>query len=365
MKDLLKILDKYILEKYLKTFGFTLLMFTMVTVIVDFSGKTGDFVTEPVSFKQIIVDYYLNFIPHISLILFPLYALISVIFFTSRLAYDSEIISVFNAGVSFKRLLKPYLYGAIILAVIQLIAGHIIVPNGNKTRLAFEYKYIWKFSDKGKTDNVHLFIDPNNKVFIQYYRKDDSSATDFRLETFKDGKLVRLLKANSIYWKGAPNKWQMYDYQIRTFDGLKESLFVSNGRALDTTINITPKDFVKYNNQKEMMTSGELYDYIQKDKIRGEGLSKNYEIEVNRRTSEPISIIILTILGVAIAARKVRGGVGLHLAMGIALGAIFIFLSKVSQTFAALPFIPTVFAVWIPNLIFGTIAYYLVRQAQT
>jgi lipopolysaccharide export system permease protein len=365
LKNALKILDRYLLGKYLKTFGFTLLMFTMITVVIDFSGKTEDFITEPVSIKQILFDYYLNFVPHISLVLFPLYALISVIFFTSRLAYDSEVISVFNAGVSFKRFLRPYLYGAVILATIQLIAGHVMVPNGNKKRLAFEYKYIWKYSDKGKTDNVHLFIDSTTKVFIQYYRKEDSSATDFRLETFKGGKLVKILKANNIYWKGFPNKWQIYDYQIRSFDGLNEKIFVSKGRALDTTINITPKDFVKYQNEKEMMTSMELYNYIQKDRIRGEGLSKSYEIEMNRRTSEPISIIILTILGVAIAARKVRGGVGLHLALGIGLGAIFIFLSKVSQTFAALPFIPTLLAVWIPNLIFAIIALLLVNRAQT
>ncbi len=361
---MLKSLDKYILRKFLMTFLFTVLIFTLIAVVIDISDKISEFFEEDVTFYEIIVDYYINWIPYIITQLIPLYVLIAVIFFTSRMAYDSEIISVLNAGVSFGRMMRPYLVGSILIAGFHLFANHFLVPKGNKTRLDFEHTYIWKKSDKAKTNDIHMFIGPDEKIFIRRYRKKDVEAVDFRIEYFKNDELVKLLKAKKAKWLSPPNFWQLDKYEIRTFDGLKESILVEHGEKLDTTINMYPEDFVRYLNQKEMMTSPELQEFIDLERARGLGNTKVFEIEIHKRTAEPIASIILTLIGMAVAARKVRGGMGLHLAIGMALGALFIFLSKFSKTFSTNQDLPAVLGVWIPNIIFLVVAFFLISKAQ-
>jgi lipopolysaccharide export system permease protein len=364
MNKYLKILDRYIIRTYLTSFAFVMLMLSAIACVIDLGEKFEDFKEDHVPLKMIVVDYYLNFIPHINALLFPIIALISVVFFTSRMAYNSEIISILNAGVSFRRLMRPYLIGAGILTCIHLIFNHLIVPSGNKKRLEVEHKHVWKHQDKGKTDNVHLFLNPQTAVFIGSYRKSDTTMRDFRIEKFdKNGQLESVLKAESGAWKGEPNHWKFLNLQRRYFNGLTESL-QTNIVELDTTIDILPDDFVRYTNQNEMMTTSELNYEVQKLERRGVGQTKSYEIEMQRRTSEPFTIIILTIIGMALAARKVRGGMGLHLALGIGIGAIFIFLSKFSVTFATQPGVPAWFGVWIPNFVFGGLAAYLASKAQ-
>lgn len=360
----LTIFDKYIIKKYLTTFAFTVLIFTMIAVVVDFSEKVEDFIEDKPPLRAILFDYYLNFIPHINSLLFPLYALISVIFFTSRMAYDSEIISVFSAGISFQRFLKPYMIAASVIAFLHLVGNHYFIPEGNKRRLEFEHTYVWHNNDKGKTDNVHMFLDPNTKVYIRYYRKRDTVARDFRVEKFKNGELEYVLKAATAQWLGRPNKWRLTDYEIHTFNGLNETITRSMGRDLDTTYNLTPEDFVRFIDQKEMMTSGEISDYIASQNSRGMGNTKALEIEMQRRTADPFTIFILTLIGASVAARKVRGGIGFHLALGMALGAVFIFLSKFSATFATGDSIPALVGVWIPNVFFLGVAAFLFTRAQ-
>jgi lipopolysaccharide export system permease protein len=359
----ISILDKYIIKKYLTTFGFIVLILTLIACVIDFSEKADVFTKGEISKKEIFFGHYINFIPHISTLLFPLYALISVIFFTSRMASNSEIISIFNAGVSFQRLMRPYLIAGGLIAITHLFLNHLIVPRGNKERLRIEHTYITKTSDKGKTENIHMFLDANTKVFIGYFRKSDTTARDFRIEQYEKGELRHIIKAENAEWKGYPNKWKLTQVQRRTLNGLDESLQI-NIQFIDTTLNIQPEDFVRYHNQNEMFTTPELLKEINKLEERGMGNTKPYEIEVQRRTSEPFTIIILTLIGMALAARKVRGGIGLHLAMGIGLGAIFIFLSKFSVTFAMQPDVPAIVGVWVPNIIFGAVAAYLVANAQ-
>ncbi len=359
----LKILDRYIIRKYLTTFGFSVFIFTLIACVIDYSEKADAFKHENLKFSKIFIDYFIHYIPHINMLLLPLYALIAVIFFTSRMAYDSEIISIFNAGVSFKRLMRPYLISASLIALLHLFFNHVVVPAGNKKRLGFEHKYITKTQDKGKTENVHMFLDPNTKIFISYYRKNDSTARDFRMESYENGELKRILKAENCSWQRYPNIWRLQNIQERTFNDMKESIKI-NPSFVDTAINFTPDDFVRFTNQNEMLTTSELYSEIDKLNSRGMGNTKGYEIEINRRTAEPFTILILTFMGMAIAARKVRGGIGFHLALGMGLGAIFIFLSKFSATFATQPNISALVGVWIPNLIFAGIAAFLVSRAQ-
>ncbi|MCB0568425.1 MAG: LptF/LptG family permease [Phaeodactylibacter sp.] len=361
---MLKKLDIYIIRKFLSTFFFVVLIFTMISVIIDFSEKVEKFIEEPITKKEILIDYYPNFILYIDGLLWPLFTLIAVIFFTSRMAYNSEIISIFNAGVSFRRLMRPYLFAAGFITILHLLGNHYFIPKGNKIRLDIVYTYIWRDDDKGKTQDVHMFLSPDTKIYVNYFRKRDSTARKFRLEKFKDGELAYLLKANSAEWEGPPDKWKLRDYEIRTFNDMQEQLIVGRGKEIDTTIAFTPSDFVDYKEQQTMMTTPELSEYIATQKRRGVGNTEKYLIEKYRRTAEPFTILILTLIGLSIAARKVRGGIGLHLAMGIGIGALFIFFSRFAVVFATGQAIPPLMGIWFPNILFTAVAIVLVRNAQ-
>ncbi|GJM31768.1 MAG: membrane protein [Saprospiraceae bacterium] len=361
---MLKKIDWYIIKKFLTTFFFTVLIFSMISVIIDFSEKIEKFIEEPITKYEILVEYYPNFVIFIAGLLWPLFTLIAVVFFTSRMAYNSEIISIFNAGVSFRRFMRPYLVAAFFISGLHFIGNHYFIPLGNKKRLNIEHTYISRDNDKGKTRDVHMFLSPDTKVYVNTYRKRDSTARNFRIERFKGNELVYLLKAATAEWQGPPNHWKLRSYEIRTFDGLKESLVVGRGQEIDTTINLRPDDFVDYTEQQSMMTSVELRGFIQDRRNRGMGNTEKYEIELYRRTAEPFTIFILTIIGVSIAARKVRGGIGLHLAIGVAIGAIFIFLSRFAIVFATGQLLPPLIGIWLPNLVFSVVAVYLVLNAQ-
>lgn len=361
---MLKKLDSYIIRKFISSFFFVALLFTLIAVIVDFSDKVEEFIDEPVTIKQVLIDYYFNFTLWINGLLWPLYVLIAVIFFTSRMAYNSEIISILGAGVSFRRMMAPYLAAALFIMGIHFLGNHIIIPKGNKSKLEFERSYVWQDSDRGKVEHVNMFIGPQDKIYVRYYRKKDSTAVDFQLDHFEGQKIVSIMKAKTAIWQGPPNFWKLKNYEIRTFDGMKETLRVGGKEPLDTSFNLTPNDFVTYNNQKEMMTTPQLRAYIKEEAQRGVNNTLIYQIEISRRSADPITILILTFIGMAIASRKVRGGMGLHLAIGIALGAVYIFLSRFSITFATSEAIPPTLGVWLPNIIFGTIAIYLISRAQ-
>ncbi len=359
---MIKIIDKYIVVKYLQTFFFTVLIFSMIGVVIDFSDKVEEFIDKSIPLKLVVFDYYLNWMLWLNGLLFPLYAMIAVIFFTSRLAFNSEIISILNAGVSFKRLLVSYFMGAGIIFILHFVGNHYVIPLGNKVHFDFQNKYIWeKISDKGKKSNVHIFIGPEAKIYVNYFSR-DSVITDLRLEKIRDNKVVSLLRAKRAEWKGPPNKWLLKNYERRKFRGMKET--IETGEELDTIINMSPADFVEYTNQKEMMTTPELQAYIAKERERAARNLKTYEVELFRRSADPFTILILTVIGVSVASRKVRGGVGLHLALGISIGAIFIFLSRFSETFAINQSLPAILGVWLPNIVFGVIAFILFLLAQ-
>jgi lipopolysaccharide export system permease protein len=361
---MIKKIDWYIIRKYFSSFFFVALIFSLIAVVVDFSYNVEEFIDEPVTVKQVAVDYYLNFVLWINGLLWPLCSLIAVIFFTSRLAYNSEIISILNAGVSFRRLMRPYLLAALVISGLHLTANHLVIPEGNKKKIDFEHSYIWKDSDRGKVKNVHMFIGPQEKVYVRYFRKRDSSALDLRLEFFEDNELKSYIKAKSADYLSDTDQWRLKTYEIRTFEGMDESLVIGRGKTLDTTFNLHPRDFVRYNNQKEMMTTPELKAYKAEEKQRGVANTRIYDIEKQRRTADAVTILILTLIGVAVASRKVRGGMGLHLAIGIGLGAIFIFLSRFSITFAMNQAVSPTVGVWLPNMMFFLIALGLIFRAQ-
>ena len=357
-------IDWYILRKFMSTFFFTVLIFTMITVIIDFSEKVEKFIESDITKMEIVFGYFPNFIIFIYGLLFPLFTLISVVFFTSRMANNSEVLSIFNAGVSFGRLLRPYLIGAVFIAIIHAAGSHYFIPEGTKTRLDLEHKYFDPNRDQGKQRNIHMFLDPETKAYINFWRKRDSTIRGFRLERFSDNELVYLLKASSAEWLEAPDKWRLINYEVRTFNGLEETILSGQGEQMDTTLNMQPGDFIDYKDQHSMMTTTELSRYISKQRSRGVGNTAKYEAEFWRRTAEPVTVLILTLIGVAVAARKVRGGLGIHLAVGILLGALFLILSRFASVFAAGQALPVAISVWLPNLFFGAVATLLIIKAQ-
>jgi lipopolysaccharide export system permease protein len=361
---MLKTLDKYIIKKYIGTFLFTVLLITMVSVVIDFSEKIAKFLDQPLTAKQIIFDYYLPFIPWINGLLWPLFALIAVIFFTSRMARNSEIISILNAGVSFRRMMVPYFIAGLLISLALWGLNNFVIPKSSKLKIEFESEYLRKSQRSTLSYDVHFFLEPNAKVYIRYYRERDSSAQTFRLEKYQDGNLSYLLKANRLKLKEPPNVWTLKDYEIRTIDGLNETLLVASGKSMDTTFNFTPKDFIRYSKQMEMMTSRDLVDFIEIEKSRGLGQAKKFQIELHRRTADPVTVLILTLIGVAVASRKVRGGMGFHLAIGIILGAGFVVLSKFAVTFANNLSLSPGLGVWTPNIFFSFVALFLAAKAQ-
>lgn len=356
-------LDRYLIQKYLSTFSFSLLICTLISMAIDFSDKVKSFIEKPCTFKEVMVDYYLGFVLNMAGLLLPLYTLIAVVFFTSRLAFNSEILSILNAGVSFQRLLRPYLLAGAAVALLHLSLNHYLIPLANKSRLKFERAYVWTEQEKGKKANVHFLVAPDTKVYIQGYDKNRQTATGLRLENFKGSRLVSILDAQSATWKANPNRWELTNYSVRSFDGIKEK-YQRFTAPLDTAINLEPQDFIWYHNQNEEMTTGELRSAIGRDRSRGLLTSRNYEIELHRRTADAFTIIILTIIGLAVAGRQVRGGMGLHLAIAIGVGAMYILLSKFAVSFASSGTVPVALGMWIPNIIFSIVAVWLVSRAQ-
>lgn len=358
-------LDRYIIRKYLSTFFFTCLLFTIIAITINFSEHIEKFVDKPVTKREIIFDYYLNFIPYINGLLWPIFSLIAVIFFTSRMARNTEVVAMLNAGMSYWRFLRPYLISAFLLAGIYLIGNHFFFPRGNKTMMTFENKYVFPNNFKVKTNNIHLFIGPGSKVHINNYLTKDSSGTGLRLEQYDSLKLTFLLYARQFEYLLKEKKWRLRDYNIRQWDEQgKETFFSGKNMTLDTAIALYPSDFYYYTNDKEMMTSAELLRFIQYEQERGIGFSRVMRSEYHRRWAEPFTIVILTLIGAAISSRKQRGGMGLNLAIGVLIGALFVFMSKFALTFSTNLYMNPMLAMWLPNLIFGSVAAWLISKAQ-
>ncbi len=356
-------LDRYIIRNYLTTFVFVLGVFTLISMAIDFSDKVQSFIEKPCTLKNIVVDYYAGWIFHMASLILPVYTLVAVVFFTSRLAFNSEILSILNAGVSFRRLMRPYLIAGGTVALFHLTLNHFVVPKLNKSRLWFEHTFVWTDQEKGRTANVHFLTSPDTKVFIRGYNKNNKTANGLRLERFEGSRVISILEADNATWTDSTSRWTIPNYSVRTFDGLREG-YKRFTTPLDTMINLSPQDFVFYQNQNQEMTTTELRAEINRSRSRGLTNSRSYEIEMHRRTADAATNIILTIIGLAVAGRKVRGGMGLHLALGIGIGALFILLSKFAVSFASSGTVPVALGMWIPNIVFGTVALWLASKAQ-
>jgi len=360
----LKKLDIYIIKKYLSSFFFTMLLISMIAVVIDFSEKIHRFIDNDLSLLDVLTQYYLPFIPWINGLMWPLFSLIAVIFFTSRLAKNSEIIASLSSGISFYRLMVPYLISAFVIAGLMWFGKNYLIPHSCKMKNDFENEYLTKKHQSTLNSDVHIYLNPLEKVYIRYYKKRDSTANVFRLEKFNEGKLTEILKAEKLEFKEDPNEWTLKDYERRKFTELNESIVIAKGETLDTILDLTPKDFIRNNKIMENMTTGDLIEYISREQGKGLDTGKNFLVEYHQRSSQPFSIIILTIIGLAVSSRKVRGGMGLHLAIGVILGAAFVLVSEFSATFSINLTLSPAFGAWLPNIIFAIIAFFLIRFSQ-
>lgn len=362
---MLTILDRYIIKKYLGTFFFACFLITMVSIVIDFSDKINRFIDQDLSVKQILVDYYLNFIPWINGLLWPLFALISVVFFTSRLARNTEIIPMLGSGISFNRLVIPYLISSSLIAGALWYGTNYLIPKTTKHKNEFEAEHLSRSKKQNLSNNIHFFISPDSKIFIKHYKNRDSTAQNFRLENYDSlGVLTDLIQADKIAYKEHPDVWSLENYVKRGFDELDESIVLGQSEKLDTALNFKPSDFTHYTKQMEMMTTAELKDYITVEASRGLDNTKKYQIELQRRMADPFTIIIMTLIGMSVASKKVRGGMGLHLAVGVVIGSAYVILSKFSKTFAENLSVSAEIGMWAPNFVFGLIAIALILNAQ-
>jgi lipopolysaccharide export system permease protein len=331
-----------------------------IAIVFDISEKIDDFLEKEAPMRAIVFDYYLNFIPFFGNLFSPLFVFISVIYFTSRMASQTEIVAILSSGVSFKRLLVPYMVGAAILASISLYLNNYVIPHSNTTRIAFETKYI-KNPFIYKNKHVHRQIAPGEFIYFESFNNIDKIGYQFSFEKFKDGKLTYKLLSDRVIWDSVKTKWTVESYFIRHIDGMNER--VESGFQKDTVFAFTPDEFSRRSNYIETMDTGELNKFIKQEQSRGSEEVPFYLVEKYRRTSFPFATFILTIIGVSLSSRKVRGGIGVQIGAGILLSFTYIMFMQVSQTFATNGNMPAILAVWIPNIFFSIIAAYLLRSA--
>ena len=353
MRFRVKKIDRYLIRKYLATFFFTCLLFSIIALVIEISQKLENLLQTDVSMVRIFTDYLLHFIPWINGLLWPLFALISVVFFTSRLARDTEFIAMLSTGMSLRRLLMPYMVAAIFISGVHWVLSHYIIPISSDQRLTFEYTYIRPDRVEGRTQDVHFFLTPDQKIFIRFYSRSDTLCRDVRIETFDENRnLVEVLKARTMRMLEAPDKWRINDYEVRVLEEGREEYRIHRGEHIDTILNLLPDDFTTFRKDREMMTSPQLLAFLEREESKGVGRSPLVVAEYYRRTADPFSILILTLIGFSLASRKVRGGMGIHLAAGVVLGAMFVFISKFSITYATSPGSNILLSIWLPNIIF-------------
>ena len=353
-------LDWYIVKKFLGTFFFTLALILLIVIVFDISEKIDDFLESEVTIKSIIMDYYLNFIPYFGNLFSPLFIFISVIFFTSKMANDTEIIAILNSGMSFRRLLKPFMISAVVLGVLSFVLGNFIIPSSNSERINFENKYL-KSKRYSRAKNIHMQIQPGQYIYMESFNSTRNIGYKFTLENFKNGKLASKLKSDYIQYDTLSHKWTINKYEVREFSDNGE--IISNGTSIDTILNLSAHDFTKRKSLVETMNMFELNDYIADEELKGSEQLVYHKIEKHKRVAFPFASIILTLIAVAIASRRTRGGIGIHLGIGILIAFTYILFMQVSTTFATNSNLAPALAVWIPNLCYMVLASVLLYKA--
>lgn len=360
-KPNLSILDLYIIKKFLGTFFFTIALIVAIAVVFDLSEKIDNFLENEAPFSKILFDYYLNFIPYFAVLFSPLFTFVTVIYFTSRLAYSTEIIAILSSGVSFNRLLVPYLISAFGLTLFAFSLNNFVIPHANARKLAFEDTYYHKTAKVVREKNIHKQIEPGIIIFLESFDTHNNVGRKFSIEKFTNGVLKSKLLADEIRWDSLKNKWTIINYYNREF--IDDSQVITQGRTIDTTLSLSPEEFRRRDNVFEAMNLGELNRFIKEQKMQGTEDIDAYLIEKHRRFSFPFSAFILTIIGVSVSSKKAKGGIGMQLGIGLLISFSYIMFMQFSSQFAIKGSLSPFIAVWIPNFVFAVVAVFLYRLA--
>lgn len=354
-----KVIDRYIIKKFLGTYVFSIMLLLAIVVMFDINEKLDAFLRAPL--RATIVDYFVNFLPYFANQFSPLFTFIAVIFFTSKLASHNEIVAMLSTGMSFRRMLRPYLFSALVIAVSTWVLGAYIIPPANVKRIDYTNTYVKnKRVDYGA--NIMLMVAPGEIAFIGRYDALAKNGSRFQLESFNEDKqLTSRLTAQSIRWDTLYS-WRVYDYVIRDFHDNRE--YIRRGASLDTVIPFEPRDFLIATNDHEKMTTPELAQYIERQQQRGVANIQSFEVEYHRRYAMTAAAFILTVIGMALSARKVKGGLGLNIGIGLVLSFSYILFMAITQSFAYSGLTSPMIAMWIPNVIYGIIAIILYSRAQ-
>ena len=355
-------LDKYIVTKFISTFFVALLLIIGIVIIFDISERIDDFVEKEAPLRAIIFDYYVNFVPYFMNMFSPLFVFITVIFFTSKMAADSEIVAILSCGISFHRMMVPYIFSATLIAILSLCLNLFVIPDANKTRLEFQEQYFKNNKTKSVGRNVHYQIAPGEFVYAESFSAWNSTAYRFTLEKIEDNKLVSKLSAETAVYDTAKCSWRLKKYFIREYnDDLTDK--IRSGKQIDTIIPLSVKDFYLTENTVESLNYSELNELISTQKMRGDANVKFALIEKNTRFALPFSAFILTIMGVALSSKKRRGGIGWNIGLGIGLAFTYILFLRFSQMFVHTGALPPFIALWLPNVVFAAIAAVLYKIA--
>lgn len=359
----IKKIDRYIIGKFIGTYFYSIILIISISIVFDVNENLAKFTTNNAPLRAIVFDYYANFVPYFANLFSPLFVFIAVIFFTSKLAGNSEVIAMLASGMSFKRLIRPYMISAAFIAGLNFYLGAYIIPQGTVVRHNFESLY--KSKKRITTaSNVQLQVGKGVIAYISQYDDKHRTGYGFSLDKFEDKKLVSHMTANVIKYDTISDSryhWKAINYKIRTLKGMREQ--IKSGLEIDTVIMMEPMDLVFSKGQQETFTSPDLKRYISKQKDRGSGNVVQYEVEYHKRIASCFASFILTIIGVSLSARKRKGGMGLYLGIGLALSFSYILLQTVSATFAINANTPPVVAAWIPNILYAFIAYFCYRKA--
>lgn len=357
-------LDRYIIGKFLGTYVFSIILIISIAVVFDFNDNVDKFTTNNAPWDGIVFTYYANFIPFYSNLFSALFVFISVIFFTVKLADNSEIIAMLAAGVSFRRLMLPYMFCAALIATLNFFLGTEVIPRGSVERLAFENQYKKKIKVKLWADNVHLQVDSGVVAFMEHYDGRTHTGYHLSLDKFQNKKLVSHLTATSAQYDTISDtrfKWSLRNVNIRELSGPRE--IISHYDRMDSIIKLEPQDFLLTNKMQETMTSSQLSEYIERQRIRGIAGLKDFEVEYHKRIAAPFAAFVLSIIGASLSARKRKGGMGTALGIGLALSATYILLQGICATFSTQAGMHPILASWLPNLIFLPVAIYLYKKA--
>ena len=359
----IKIIDLYIIKKFLGTFFFSLVLILTIAVVFDFAEKIDDFMENHAPVRLIIFDYYFNFIPYFATLFAPLFVFISVIFFTSKMAVNTEIIAILNSGMSFRRMMWPYFLSSLVIAIFTFLLTNFVIPHANLVRIDFEDKY-YRTSPyrRGQVKDFHRQVYPNVYAYMEEYDPGIQEGRNFSLEKFDDsGHLESKLMAPQVKWDTATHKWSAWNYFIMDINGREES--ITKGLRIDTTLTFKPEDFARDPGFVGTMTYNQLNDYINLLRLQGSDELKLFLIEKYRRYSNSFAVFILTLIGVSLSSQKVRGGIGMQIGIGLALSFSYILFMQFASQFSLKGNLDPMLALWIQNILYTIIALFLYRIA--